>query len=99
MESQFHKFRLIVTFLEISAWSPIQNGNLQLLQLVISSEENSELQHMQWDGQQWRREPSLKLNVESPNTIKSLAAVLSPSGNLEVIMDNRTGKPGEQTAN
>ncbi len=42
-------------------------GNLQLLQLVkIADLEYFELQHLEWDGQNWKEEPGLEINIENP---------------------------------
>jgi hypothetical protein len=71
-----------------------KNGNMQLLQVVKSNEDNIELQHLQWDSQKWKREQSLELSLQTPSSINDLVAALSPMDKIEVIIHSKTGISG-----
>ena len=73
-----------------------KNRNMQLLQVVKSTEDHIELQHMQWDSQQWRREPSLDLSQLTPSSINGLVAALSRMDKVEVIIHSKTGINGSE---
>jgi hypothetical protein len=63
-------------------------GNLHLLQVVDRGQGSLVLQHWRWDGQRWRGEPSLNLDLDANTSIDGLIAGASPQGDLIAVFSD-----------